>query len=88
MFLCFEIEEAGYFELELYARGKNVNIALLCPEGTQRDYLPLKESIPTLASACGYEADKMIIEPLKRRRDLSNVFPKINERRSGLNVSV
>lgn len=88
LFLCFEIEEAGYFELELYARGKDVNIALMCPEGTQRDYLPLKESIPVLASACGYEAGKTIIEPLKRRRDLTNVFPKLNERRSGLNVSV
>lgn len=88
LFLCFEIEEAGYFELEIYARGKSVNVALMCPEGTQRNYLPLKETIPTLASACGYNAEKMIIEPLKRRRDLTNVFPKLNERRSGLNVSV
>lgn len=88
LFLCFEIEDAGYFELELYARGKNVNIALMCPDGTQRDYLPLKESIPALANACGYETGKTIIEPLKRRRDLTNVFPKLNERRSGLNVSV
>ncbi|MBQ8787533.1 MAG: hypothetical protein IJZ61_07855 [Oscillospiraceae bacterium] len=88
LFLCFEIEEAGYFELEIYARGKSVNVALMCPEGTQRSYLPLKETIPTLASACGYNAEKMIIEPLKRRRDLTNVFPKLNERRSGLNVSV
>ncbi|MBQ5318977.1 MAG: hypothetical protein J6K17_07780 [Oscillospiraceae bacterium] len=88
LFLCFDIEEAGYFELEIYTRGKSVNVALLCPEGTQRDYLPLKETIPTLASACGYNAEKMIVEPLKRRRDLTNVFPKLNERRSGLNVSV
>ncbi len=88
LFLCFEIEDTGYFELELYTRGKNINVALMCPEGTQRDYLPLKESIPALASACGYETNRTIIEPLKRRRDLTNVFPKLNERRSGLNVSV
>lgn len=88
LFLCFEIEEAGYFELEIYTRGKDINVALMCPEGTQRNYLPLKESIPTLASACGYNAQKMIVEPLRRRRDLTNVFPKLNERRSGLNVSV
>lgn len=88
LFLCFDIEDAGYFELEIYARGKSVNVALMCPEGTQRKYLPLKETIPILASACGYNAEKMIVEPLKRRRDLTNVFPKLNERRSGLNVSV
>ncbi len=88
LFLCFEIEDAGYFELELYSRGKSVNIALMCPQGTERDYLPLKEAIPALAASCGYSAEKMIVEPLKRRRDLTNVFPKLNERRSGLNVSV
>ena len=88
LFLCFDIEEAGYFELEIYTRGKSVNVALMCPEGTQKKYLPLKESIPTLAQACGYNAEKMIVEPLKRRRDLTNVFPKLNERRNGLNVSV
>ncbi len=88
LFLCFEIEDTGYFELELYTRGKNINVALMCPEGTQRDYLPLKESIPALASACGYDVNKTIVEPLKRRRDLTNVFPKLNERRSGLDVSV
>lgn len=88
LFLCFDIEDTGYFELEVYARGKSVNVALMCPEGTQRAFLPLKETIPTLAQACGYNAEKMIVEPLRRRRDLTNVFPKLNERRSGLNVSV
>ncbi|MGN0674872.1 MAG: hypothetical protein ACI4KG_03930, partial [Oscillospiraceae bacterium] len=88
LFLCFEIEDTGYFELELYSRGKSVNIALMCPQGTERDYLPLKEAIPALAASCGYNAEKMIVEPLKRKRDLTNVFPKLNERRSGLNVSV
>lgn len=88
LFLCFEIENAGYFELEVYARGKSVNAALLCPAGTERNYLPLKEMLPELASACGYNAEKIMIEPLKRRRDLPNIFPKLNERRTGLNVRI
>ncbi len=88
LFLCFEIEEAGYFELELYARGKAVNVALMCPAGTEKSYQPLKDAIPELASACGYSAEKMMIGPLKKRRDLTNVFPKLNERRSGLNVRI
>lgn len=88
LFLCFEIEDAGYFELELYASGKNINVSLLCPPGSERQYLPLKESIPVIASANGYSADKMIISPLVKRRDLNKVFPKLNFSRSGLNVSV
>ncbi|MBD5146852.1 MAG: hypothetical protein HDT21_13240 [Ruminococcus sp.] len=88
LFLCFEIENAGYFELEVYARGKSVNAALLCPAGTERNYLPIKEMLPELAASCGYSADKIMIEPLKRRRDLTNIFPKLNERRTGLNVRI
>ena len=49
LFLCFEIEDAGYFELELYARGKTVNAALMCPAGTEKKYLPLKGMLPDLA---------------------------------------
>lgn len=88
LFLCFEIEEAGYFEMELYAKGRNINISLLCPEGTERRYLPLKEMIPVIASANGYNAEKMIISPLKKKRDLNKVFPKLNDRKNSLNVSV
>ena len=87
LFLCFEIEEAGYFEMELYARGKSINVSLLCPEGSERRYLPLKEMIPVIASANGYNAEKMIISPLKKKRDLNKVFPKLNERKNSLNVS-
>ena len=88
LFLCFEIEDVGYFELEIYTRGKNINASLLCPEGTEKDYSSLKDTIPIIASSCGYRADNLSIKPLKKKRDLTNVFPKLNERRGGLNVSV
>ena len=88
LFLCFEIEEVGYFELEIYTRGKNINASLLCPAGTEQDYSSLKDTIPIIASSCGYRADNLSIKPLVRKRDLTNVFPKLNERRGGLNVSV
>ncbi len=87
LFLCFEIEEAGYFEMELFSRGKSINVSLLCPAGSERKYLPLKEMIPVIASANGYSAEKMIISPLKKKRDLNRVFPKLNDRKNGLNVS-
>lgn len=88
LFLCFEIEEAGYFELELYAKGRDLNVSLMCPAGSERRFLPLKESIPVIASVNGYNAEKMIISPLVKRRDLNRVFPKLNYSRSGLNISV
>ncbi len=88
LFLCFDIEDAGYFEMDIYAKGKSLNISLMCPAGTEKDYASLRDSIPVLAASCGYSAEKPLIAPLRRRRELSEVFPKLNERRSGLNVSI
>lgn len=87
LFLCFEIEEAGYFEMEVYAKGRNINVSLLCPAGSERQYMPLKEFIPQIAAVNGYNAEKMIISPLKKKRDLNRVFPKLNDRKTALNVS-
>lgn len=87
LFLCFEIEEAGYFEMEVYAKGKSINVSLLCPAGSEKQYMPLKEFIPQIAAVNGYNAEKMIISPLKKKRDLNRVFPKLNDRKTALNVS-
>ena len=88
LFLCFEIEEAGYFEMEVYTHGKNINVALMCPAGTEKSYSSLKDTVPAIASACGYNAEKTMIGALKRKRELNEVFPKLNERRSGLSVRI
>lgn len=87
LFLCFEIEDAGYFEMELYAKGRSINVSLLCPAGSEKRYMPLKEFIPQIAAVNGYNAEKMIISPLKKKRDLNRVFPKLNDRKTALNVS-
>lgn len=87
LFLCFEIEDAGYFEMELYAKGRNINVSLLCPAGSEKRYMPLKEFIPQIAAVNGYNAEKMIISPLKKKRDLNRAFPKLNDRKTALNVS-
>ncbi len=88
LFLCFEIEEAGYFEMEVYTHGKNINVSIMCPAGTEKNYSSLKDTVPAIASACGYNAEKTMVGALRRKRELNEVFPKINERRSGLSVRI
>lgn len=88
LFLCFEIEDMGYFELELRTKGQRLNIQLLCPEGTEQIFQPLKSSIGQIASANGYTADDTRIGTVVKRRDLSQVFPKLQNKRSGLNVKI
>ena len=60
----------------------------MCPAGTEKSYAPLRDTVPMLASSCGFTAEKMMIQPLRRKRELTEVFPKLGERRNGLNVSI
>lgn len=88
IFLCFEIEDVGYFELELRSYDKKLNVQLLCPSGTEGVFSKMKEFIPKIASENGYNAEDTRIGTVVKRRDLSQVFPKIQDKRSGLNVKI
>lgn len=88
IFLCFEIEDVGYFELELRSLDKKLNVQLLCPSGTEGVFSKMKEFIPKIASQNGYNAEDTRIGTVVKRRDLSQVFPKIQDKRSGLNVKI
>lgn len=88
MFLCFDIEDEGYFELEIFEKNKNLSVMLLCPEGSKTDYSPIRNVIPKIAAANGYRAESSIVDVLRKRRTVDNVFPKLAERRTGLNISV
>lgn len=88
IFLCFEIEDVGYFELELRSLDKKLNVQLLCPSGTEGVFGKMKEFIPKIASQNGYNAEDTKIGTVVKRRDLSQVFPKIQDKRSGLNVKI
>lgn len=88
MFLCFEIEDMGYFELEIKTHGKKLNVTLLCPTGTESIFRPLQGSIPKIVSASGYSSENTVIGTAVKRRDLTQVFPKLRDKRSGLNVKI
>lgn len=88
MFLCFDIEDTGYFELEVYEKDKNLSILLLCPEDTEKDFSSVRDVIPKIASENGYRVTSSLVEPLRAKRSLDQVFPKLTEQRSSLNVKI
>lgn len=88
IFLCFEIESRGYYELEIYEKNKSLSVMLLCPESTSEDYVGLRKSIPKIAEQNGYKVTGTVVDTLRTRRNLNEVFPKLGEQRSGFNVSV
>lgn len=88
LFLCFDIEDTGYFELEIYEKDKNMTVMLLCPEALTDKFAPIRGVIPKIAAENGYHAAAALVEPLKARRSLDQVFPKLSEQRANLNIKV
>lgn len=88
LFLCFDVENVGYFELDLQTQDRKLQVQLLCPAGTEEVFRPLKNTIPQIAAANGYNAEDTRVGTLIRKRDLTQVFPKIQDKRSGLNVKI
>lgn len=88
MLLCFDIEDTGYFELEIYEKEKNMTVMLLCPERMENAFAPIRETIPKIAEANGYHVSAALVEGLREKRSLDQVFPKLGNQRSGLNVKV
>ncbi|MBQ5334184.1 MAG: hypothetical protein J6K92_13140 [Oscillospiraceae bacterium] len=88
MLLCFDIEDTGYFELEIYEKNRNMTVMLLCPEKLENVFVPIRSVIPKIAEANGYHVTASLVEGLREKRTLDQVFPKLGSQRSGLNVKV
>ncbi len=88
MFLCFDIENTGYFELEIYEKNKSMSVMLLCPEKLENAFAPIKETIPKIAEANGYKVTASIVGAVREKRSLDKVFPKLSEPKNSLNLKV
>jgi hypothetical protein len=88
VFLVFDLEDVGYFEMELFAQGKDLNVMLLVPQGWEHAMSEIKDTVPVLAESVGYKVKNTIVDRLKAHRDLPDVFNKLHETRGGLNVKV
>jgi hypothetical protein len=86
LFLAFDVENTGYFEMELYARDKDLNIIVMCPDGMEERFAPLAEIIPRLCETQGYTTAGMKLSSIVKPRELRDVFPKLTKEIVGLNV--
>lgn len=87
--LDFSVENVGDFELEMFAtNGNELTVNLMCPKSMSSSYSHFKTAIARLAAGKGYSVKSSKVGTLAKKRNLSQVFPKLTERRSGLNVSI
>lgn len=88
LFLRFDIEKVGTFELEIFSKNSNLSVSLFCPKDMVKSFSGIKSQIEKVASLAGYSVGKTNVSPLVRIRNLVEIFPNIAERRSGLNVKI
>ena len=86
VFMCFDMENVGYFEMEMFAKGTNLSVMLLCPEGKEAAFSSLKTAVPRIAAGVGYTVGTTIVDTLYKKRDLDTVFPKLTETRGDFNA--
>lgn len=86
LFLTFDVESIGRFEVDMYALGENINLALLYPEKFGFKIKRLSDKIDLIIRNIGYKPAKFETAVLRKPHVLTEVFPKIIDRRKGLNV--
>ena len=88
LFLTFDVESIGRFEVDLYALGDEVNLALLYPPRFEKEIEPMKERINKVVRNVGYNTRTFETAPLKTPHNLTEIFPKILDKRTTLNTRV
>lgn len=86
LFLTFDIESVGRFEVDMYALGENISLSFLYPEGFDYRVKRLTDKIDLVIRNIGYKPVKLETAVLRKPHNLTEVFPKIVDRRKGLNV--
>jgi len=86
LFLTFEVEAAGRFEIDLYANGKDVNLSFFYPESFAERTGALLGKVGKIIAQTGYVTKEIRTGPLVKPHDLTQIFPDILERRTGFNV--
>lgn len=87
-FLTFDIENQGLFELEIFSSDTDLDISLYCPKKFVKPLSAVKQSIQTVALAKGFNIKASKVSELKKAHTLTQIFPSVEKRRSGLDVTI
>ena len=86
LFLTFDVDTYGRFEVDVYANDKTVRVSLLHPTSFTKNVAQITEKINRIAATTRYSIADFTTGVLKEPHNLTQIFPKLSERRAGLNV--
>ncbi len=85
--LKLDVEGVGAFDVLLNARGENVSLQAACPPAASGLHQQISSAMNTILARNGFKPDVSVGE-MRRAVTVSEVFPKIFEKASGVNVTV
>ena len=86
LFLTFDVDTYGRFEVDVYANDNTVRVSLLHPSTFTRNVGSVVEKINRIVATTHYSVSDFQTGVLKEPHNLTQIFPKLSERRAGLNV--
>ena len=86
LFLTFDVDTYGRFEVDVYANDNSVRVSLLHPSAFTRNVDSIVQKVSRLTAGTNYRIDDFQTGVLKEPHNLTQIFPKLTERRAGLNV--
>ncbi|MCL2754172.1 MAG: hypothetical protein FWD35_00445 [Oscillospiraceae bacterium] len=88
LFLTFEVEHVGRFEADMYAHGKDISVAILHPEGFTSEMAALRERVSQIIASTDYTVKELRTGVLRVPHDLTQIFPRILDKRTGLDITI
>ncbi len=88
LLIKMDIQSLGAFDLIVNAQNKNVSLQLSCPERIASWSKEISESLSGILTRNGLQPNGVRVSAMKRPIAISEVFPKLFERVSGINVKI
>ncbi|WP_312103928.1 hypothetical protein [Pygmaiobacter massiliensis] len=83
-----DIQTLGMFDMVLSCQGEAVKLQVYCPEKIAPFSRQIEQSISGILTQNGLKAEAVQVSKMERPLTISEVFPKIFEGKSGINVKI
>ena len=86
LFLTFDVESVGRFEVDAYSKGSDLNLSVLYPKSYRYRVSSLTDKITKIAAGVGYNVQNFKTGILIKPHSLAETFPRIKDNRRSFDV--
>lgn len=89
LLIKFDIQDLGLFDTVVELHGeKNVDLRIAYPEKLAAAKKIIQSSVSGILHKCGLEPKNIVVDTMRQPISLSEVFPRLYERKNSINVSI